>query len=144
MAQPLTERRVHSRFGHPAITGLRAVLRPRHVISVVNLSAGGALFDGARPLRPGSRVFFQIPVGAHTAGRLAHVLRSAVVSIDARDGPSYRSAIRFDERWDSIWEQCTLDGYLMPGSARQPVVGNGHALPDVDVTELVVRHNELD
>lgn len=80
MVRPLTERRAHSRFGHPTISPLQAVLRPGHAVSVVNLSAGGALLDGPRPLRPGSRVFLQVTVAGQTGGRTAHVLRCAVAS----------------------------------------------------------------
>lgn len=135
MAQLLTERRVHSRFGHPAITGLRAVLRPGHVIEIVNLSAGGALIDGGRPLRPGSRVFLQITVKGHTAGRTATVVRSSVVSLHAAVGAAYRSGLKFDERWDAIWEQCTLDGYLLSDGTGQQAADQGEVLPESQVVE---------
>jgi hypothetical protein len=99
----LTERRTHSRFGHPTISPLEAVLRPGHAVSVVNLSAGGALLDGPRPLRPGSRVFLQVTVAGQTGGRTAHVLRCAVASLKNQTGVQYRSAIAFDNHWESLW-----------------------------------------
>lgn len=130
MSQQLTERRTHSRFGHPTITGVRAVLRPGHRVSVVNLSAGGALITGTRPLRPGSRVFLQLTIAGQTGGRASQVVRCAVAALDGSEGVKYRSAIRFDERWDSLWERCTLDGYRMPGTASRLEMVDGHALPD--------------
>lgn len=129
MVRPLTERRVHSRFGHPTISVLQAVLRPGHHVAVVNLSAGGALLDGPRPLRPASRVFLQITVAGQTSGRRAHVLRCAVAALDSAAGVRYRSAIEFDEHWESLWEHCTLDGYRLPGSAEPFELDRGHHLP---------------
>lgn len=128
MVRPLTERRAHSRFGHPTISALRAVLRPGHPVSVVNLSAAGALIDGQRPLRPGSRVFLQITVAGQTGGRSAHVLRSAVASLEEA-GVQYRSAIAFDNPWDALWEHCTLDGYQMPMAVEHFEMVDGHLLP---------------
>jgi len=130
MAQPLTERRTHSRFGHPTIASVRALLRPGHLVAVQNLSAGGALIIGTRPLRPGSRVFLQITIADQTAGRRAQVVRCAVASLEGFEGVQYRSALRFDDRWDSLWEHCTLDGYRMPTTAGGLEVFGGHALPD--------------
>jgi len=130
MAQPLTERRTHSRFGHPTIATVHALLRPGHVVGVVNLSAGGALIVGARPLRPGSRVFLQITIAEQTGGRTGRVVRSAVASLEGSHGVRYRSAIRFEEHWDSLWEHCTLDGYRLPTSAGRFDVAEGHTLPD--------------
>jgi hypothetical protein len=129
VAQPLTERRAYSRFGAPATERLQAVLRPGHVVAVVNLSAGGALIDGHRPLRPGSRVFLQITVGDQAGGRVARVVRSAVASLQGTTGVRYRTAIHFDERWDSIWERCTLDGY-QPEVPEEFEVIDGHDLPE--------------
>ena len=130
MARQLTERRTHSRFGHPTIANVRAVLRPGHLVAVVNLSAGGALLCGTRPLRPGSRVFLQLTIAGQTGGRTSQVVRCAVASIEGAGGVQYRSAIRFDERWDSLWERCTLDGYLVPGKAGRLQPVDGHTLPD--------------
>lgn len=129
MAQQLTERRTHSRFGHPTISGVRAVLRPGHLVGVVNLSAGGALILGARPLRPGSRVFLQLTVAGQTGGRASQVVRCAVASLVGAEGVTYRSAIRFDEQWDSLWERCTLDGYQLPGTRGRLEMLDGHTIP---------------
>jgi PilZ domain len=129
VARPLTERRAHSRFGHPTISVLRAELRPGHAVSVVNLSAGGALIDGQRPLRPGSRVFLQITVAGQTGGRAAHVRRCAVASLESTTGVQYRSAIEFDNHWESLWEHCTLSGYRMPVAVEHFEMVDGNSLP---------------
>ena len=134
MAQPVTERRTHSRFGQPTIAKVRAVLRPGHLVALANLSAGGALIVGSRPLRPGSRVFLQITIAEQSGGRTAQVVRCAVASLDGFDGVQYRSAIRFDDQWESLWEQCTLDGYRMPAATGRSEMFDGHVLPDIPET----------
>lgn len=131
MAHPLMERRTHSRFGGATLAGIRAVLRPGHAVSILNLSAGGALITGMRPLRPGSRVFLQITIGVDTGGRSSHVLRSAVASIDSADGVKYRSAIQFDDHWDSLWERCTLHGYSVPVVCTDETGEGGYDLPEI-------------
>ena len=132
MAQPLTERRMYSRFGHPTIAGIHAILRPRHEVAVVNLSAGGALIVGPRPLRPGSRVFLQVTIGGQTGGRKSQVVRCSVASQEGSGGVKYGSAIRFDEHWDSLWERCPLDGYQLPDGAGQVELVEGDiVIPNV-------------
>jgi hypothetical protein len=49
-----------------------------------------------------------------------------------RDGVKFGSAIRFDERWDSLWERCTLDGYRLPGLAGRLEPVEGHTLPGAE------------
>lgn len=129
MAHPLMERRTHSRFGGAALSNIHAVLRPGHAVAIVNLSAGGALIVGARPLRPGSRVFLQITIGGQTGGRASQVRRSAVASLDGSAGVKYRSAIQFDDHWDSLWERCTLRGYLVPMGGDEGEARDGYLLP---------------
>lgn len=129
MARPVTERRGFSRFGEPSIGRLQAVLRPGHAIAIVNLSAGGALVDGWRPLRPGSRVFLQLTIGGEVGGRSARVVRSTVASLTGTEGVRYRSALSFDEPWETLWEQCTLDGYLVRTAGVTPDNLSGQPLP---------------
>ena len=68
MAQPLTDRRADTRFGQPVIADTQAILRPGYAVSLVDLSSGGALIQGPRPLRPGARVHFQLLTGARRLG----------------------------------------------------------------------------
>ena len=131
MDRPLVDRRLDERFGQPAIAGAQAILRPGYAVSLIDLSAGGALIEGPRPLRPGMRVHVQIVTSARRFGLTAHVVRCAVAALDSSAGVRYRGALRFDERCDAIWEDGTLDGYLFP--ERRPIASQstGHALPGV-------------
>jgi hypothetical protein len=127
MAQPLIDRRADTRFGQPAIAGTHAILRPGYAVSLVDLSSGGALIQGPRPLRPGARVHLQLQTGTLRLGISAHVLRCSVASLDSRQGVQYRGALRFDHRCDALWEGRTHAGYLVPEEqgSDDGVVGQG-------------------
>jgi hypothetical protein len=94
------ERRAHERtereLGHVA----KATLRPGHPILVVNISRGGALIEGSRPLRPGTRVMLQVATSTGALGLSALVLRCGVQSLSLESGIMYRGALKFDERRD--------------------------------------------
>ena len=129
MDRPLVDRRLDERFGQPAIAGAQAILRPGYSVALVDLSAGGALIEGPRPLRPGMRVHVQIVTSARRFGLTAHVMRCSVASLDSGAGVRYRGALRFDERCEAIWEGGTLDGYLFPDSRTIASHAAGQALP---------------
>lgn len=99
----MNERRRDSRFSQHVIAAMRAVLRPGRSVSLVNLSAGGALVESQRPLRPGSSVHLQVIAGDRAIGVAARVLRCAVAAIDA-EGVQYRGALIFQERCETLWE----------------------------------------
>jgi hypothetical protein len=99
----MNERRRDSRFGQHVIAAMRAVLRPGRSVSLVNLSAGGALVESQRPLRPGSSVHLQVIASDRSIGVAARVLRCAVAAIDA-EGVQYRGALMFQERCETLWE----------------------------------------
>ena len=130
MAQPLTDRRADTRFGQPAIAGTQAILRPGYAVSLVDLSSGGALIQGPRPLRPGARVHLQILTGTRRLGIAAHVLRCSVASLDSRQGVQYRGALKFDHRCDALWEASALDGYLVPAAESKPANSEGQSIPE--------------
>ena len=132
MDQPLTERRVSSRFGQPTIAHIQAVLRPGRQVWLVNLSAGGALIEGRRPLRPGSRVYLQLSSNTRAEGRPAQVLRCFVASLAGEDGVRYHGALRFDDHWATVWEQFTHPGYRMPVVSEDGIPTAGQALPTRD------------
>jgi hypothetical protein len=73
----------------------------------VDLSAGGALLEASRPLRPGARVHLQLVIEAGTFALAARVLRCAVWSLDPYDGVTYRGALAFEERCELFWEPRT-------------------------------------
>jgi hypothetical protein len=143
MARPVTERRGFSRFAESSVRHLQAVLRPGHPVALVNLGGGGALVDGWRPLRPGSRVFLQLTIDDQMAGRSARVVRATVAALTGRDGVRYRSALSFDEPWETLWEQCTLDGYLVPAAPAAPLAISGEPLPGLMSVTLDVSDGAL-
>ena len=129
MAQPIDDRRADTRFGPPVIAGTQAILRPGYAVSLVDLSSGGALIQGPRPLRPGARVHLQLQTGARRLGIAAHVLRCSVASLDSHQGVQYRGALKFDHRCDELWEASTLDGYLIPVEEPSAKEKEGYGLP---------------
>ena len=144
MAQPLTDRRADTRFGQPLIAGTQAILRPGYAVSLVDLSAGGALIQGPRPLRPGARVHLQLLTGTRRLGIAAQVLRCSVASLDSRQGVQYRGALRFDRRCDLLWEASALDGYLRPHRRAVRAASEGHGLPEPSADPGGNRRSEPD
>ncbi|MEO8520279.1 MAG: PilZ domain-containing protein [Acidobacteriota bacterium] len=104
MDQSLIDRRGDVRRPWAA-PGSRATLRPGRVVSLVDLSAGGALVQGDRPLRPGGRVHLQLVTAAGTFVLSAHVVRCAVWALDDGAGATYRGALKFDPRAEHVWRE---------------------------------------
>ena len=129
MDRPLVDRRLDRRFGQTAIAGTQVILRPGYAVALIDLSAGGAMIEGPRPLRPGTRVHVQLVNGARRLALTAHVLRCSVAALDGEAGVRYRGALRFDERCETIWEVNTLDGYRFPDQVRTVRQSGGHAIP---------------
>lgn len=101
MDEPLTtDRRSEPRFPPPLLHAVRATLRPGCMVMIVNLSAGGALLEAVRPLRPGARVYLQLVTQVRTLVVAAHVLRCTVWVLDRVTGPTYRGALKFEQRCD--------------------------------------------
>lgn len=100
MDQPLTERRGDRRFLPAHLYPVRATLRPGRIVAIVNLSAGGALLEAGRPLRPGARVHLQLINDVRTLILSAEVLRCVVWSLNDGNGVRYRGALRFEQRSD--------------------------------------------
>jgi len=126
---PVVDRRHDTRFLPPLLHLTRATLRPGHPVSLVDLSAGGALIQCARPLRPGARVHLQVATDARTVSLNGHVLRCAVWAVDAHAGVTYRGAVKFEHRCELLWERGTLHGSAVPGASRPPAAGFGKGLP---------------
>jgi hypothetical protein len=129
MDRPVVDRRLDMRLGQPAIAGTQAILRPGYAVSLIDLSAGGALIQGTRPLRPGARVHLQLVSGGRRLALGAYVLRCAVVSLDSNKGVQYRGALKFDRRCDELWEANAREGYLFPGEARAFSQPAGQGIP---------------
>ena len=99
------DRRFDARFVPPAQAQTTATLRPGCVITLVDVSAGGALVEAPRPLRPGARVHLQIATPARRFAIAAHVLRCVVWSLDPVDGVTYRGALKFEHRVEWRWAE---------------------------------------
>ena len=110
MDQPLTDRRSHARFPPPSYDATRATLRPGCSVLLVDVSAGGALIEASRPLRPGARVHLQLVTPGRTFALSACVLRCAVWSLDPFEGVTYLGALMFEERCEWFWEGETHAG----------------------------------
>lgn len=106
----VSERRAHERADDPWTRTAKATLRPGNPIVIVNISRGGALVEGTRPMRPGTRVLLQIVTPAGATGLSALVLRCGVLSLSSDDGVLYRGALKFDDRRDWTRELGTLAG----------------------------------
>lgn len=94
----MTDRRHESRFAGGAHVIASATMRPGCPVTIVNASAGGALIETDRPLRPGSRVHLRLVTDDETLQVVAHVLRCAVWTLHAGEGITYRGALRFESR----------------------------------------------
>lgn len=124
----IEERRTDARFAHPGVTSARATLRPGCIATLVNLSAGGALVQSPRPLRPGARIHVQLTTDKRACAITALVLRCAVSMIDDH-GVIYRGALRFDRPCDLFWEIRTRTGYSMPGDRWREHAASGQSIP---------------
>jgi len=105
--------------------GVGARIRPGHRVLVVNISAGGALLDAQRPLRPGSGVEVQFEKADDRLRMSGVVVRCGVTALDPDRGPTYRAAVAFDATFEWAREVTPRDGYAGPDS-RVPDAGPRH------------------
>ena len=98
------ERRREERLLNGAGRIARATLRPGCPVMVVDVSAGGALIEAGRPLRPGARVHLHLATQEHALTIPALVLRCSVWSIGQGIGAGvlYRGALQFERRWEGL------------------------------------------
>lgn len=113
--------------------GMRARMRPGYRLIVIDLSAGGALVEAGRPLRPGSYVDVQLESDARRGTVAARVVRCAVAAIDSESGVTYRAGLSFNDTCDWVREALTLAGHGVHGGSADvasPAAGNGELLPE--------------
>ena len=99
----IRERRQDARFGHDVLGTAHAMLRPGCSVMLIDLSAGGALVQAGRPLRPGARVHVKFQCGGRRFALPAQVLRCSVWALDADAGVTYRGALKFEDRCEKLW-----------------------------------------
>ena len=103
MDRSVADRREDARFQHAWLRAVRATLRPGCVVALIDVSAGGALVQAGRPLRPGARVHLQLTTQSRSLAVAAHVLRCAVWALDPHAGVTYQGALVFEHRCE--WAQ---------------------------------------
>lgn len=134
MDSQVTDRRHDARFEPPARA--EATLRPGTLVVLVDVSAGGALIEAARPLRPGARVHLVVTTAARRFAIVAHVLRCMVWSLDPVDGVTYRGGLKFEHRVDWCWSETvrhpSREGEHIGPLGRKP----GNHLPEKRATRL--------
>ncbi|CAN5880407.1 hypothetical protein BH24ACI5_BH24ACI5_01650 [soil metagenome] len=124
-----TDRRVHARFEPAARADARATLRPGCAIALVDVSAGGALVEGPRPMRPGAKVHLQVTTASRQFAIAAQVLRCAVWSLDPLTGVTYRGALQFEQRVEWAWAESGRHAAAMPEQLRPTPAKAGKQLP---------------
>jgi PilZ domain-containing protein len=129
VGQPIKDRRSDLRYGWSPADISHATLRPGHVVHLIDLSPGGALVQTDRALRPGARVHFNLVLRERSFGLSARVLRCVVWTLDPREGISYRGALQFDDRCESLREMGTPHGSYVPVWQPSPQSEEGSGYP---------------
>lgn len=102
------DRRLYPRFAVEQLRGLRAVrIWPGPSISLVDMSAGGALIESDQPLRPGAEARLELADARGVRTVPFRVIRGWVSSLDA--ARRFRGACMFAEPLD-------LSGLMLPES----------------------------
>jgi PilZ domain len=127
---PTPERRRTPRSGNDAEHGIvSARVRPGRDVSVVNVSADGALIETDRRLLPGASIELQFTTRERRASMRGRVVRCSVSRLRAAD-IWYRGAICFDR--SVPWFAGERDGYGVPGAEiSQQWPPRGDATPGV-------------
>jgi hypothetical protein len=119
------DRRVTRRRCHPHEHGIvRARVRPGHLATVVDVSAGGVLVETEHRLLPGSSVELQLESESRSEKFRGRVVRCSVVRVRP-ESVSYRGAIAFDRHLPWYEED---DGYGVPNVEKRS--GTNFRAPD--------------
>ena len=106
-----SDRRVNRRRCRVHEHGIvRARVRPGHVVTLIDVSAGGALVETEHRLLPGACVELQVESENRSAWLRGRVVRCAVVRVRPAS-MSYRGAIAFDRYLPWFADD---DGYDVP------------------------------
>jgi hypothetical protein len=103
---------------------VRARVRPGHLATVVDVSAGGVLVDTEHRLLPGSSVELQLESENRSEKLRGRVVRCAVARVRP-EAVSYRGAIAFDRHLPWFDQD---DGYDVPNVERRS--GTNFRAPD--------------
>ena len=103
---------------------VRARVRPGHLATVVDVSAGGILVETEHRLLPGSSVELHVESEHRSAKLRGRVMRCSVVRVRP-EAVSYRGAIAFDRHLPWYQED---DGYDVPNVEKRS--GTNFRAPD--------------
>ena len=103
---------------------MAARVRPGHDVSVIDVSAGGALIETDHRLLPGTSVELYLHTTTHCATVRGRVLRCAIVGLQS-NSVCYRGAIGFDRHLP--WFVDDSAEYSVPTAERRP--GRGAWVP---------------
>lgn len=142
MDPEIVDRRLDARFELPPRAEARATLRPGCVITLVDVSAGGALVEAPRPLRPGAKVHLQILTTSRRFAIAAHVLRCAVWALDPLAGVTYRGAVRFEHRVEWCWADAIRCVQPLTENERPVADHGGKRLPQNRATHAMAPGDE--
>ena len=106
----------HCRVEEHGIVSAR--VRPGHDVSLIDVSAGGALVEGRYRLLPGASVELQLETSQLTAGVRGRVVRCSVSRLRSTS-VCYRGAIAFDRHLPWFVDDESA-GYAVPTSERRP------------------------
>ena len=93
----MPDRRTSPRTGIEQHGIVAARVRPGHRVAVIDISAGGALIEGANRLMPGTAVDLQVETIHRRTTLRGQVLRCAVTRLRS-SSVCYRAAIAFDRQ----------------------------------------------
>jgi hypothetical protein len=125
------DRRASPRSGIEQHGILSARVRPGHRVAVIDVSAGGALIEGANRLLPGAAVDLQVETIHDRTTLRGRVLRCAINRLRS-SSVGYRAAIAFDREFSALVDNRSTE-YQVPVRETPPA----HA-PRVDPTQETV------
>jgi len=115
------DRRAHRRHREHELGWLRHARLSGHAVSIVDLSAGGALLDSPSPLRPDSVLTLELAGRGFDEAIQFRVVRCQIGSLQ-RGRAIYRGACEFTRRIDLPAEEPARARVLYPGQFAGPEV----------------------
>lgn len=115
MTNPPSDRRRNRRHARPEQHRIiSARIRPGHDVSVIDLSASGALVESERRLLPGASVELHVRSALRSEIVRGRIVRCAVARLRG-NAVCYRGAIAFDHNLLWLVDEA-ITGYAVPGA----------------------------